>query len=69
MNRIRKKLNLDAIHRSGITGRGVNIAILDTGIYRHRDLSGNIVTGVSLREPGLYLLKYLITKEAVILPQ
>lgn len=43
MNRIRKKLNLDAIHRSGITGRGVNIAILDTGIYRHRDLSGNIV--------------------------
>lgn len=26
-------------------------------------------TGVSLREPGLYLLKYLITKEAVILPQ
>lgn len=48
MNKIRKALNIDSIHRTGITGRGINIAILDTGIYRHKDLSGNIIKFIDM---------------------
>lgn len=43
MNRIRKMLNIDEIHKRGYTGADIGIAILDTGIARHQDLSGRIV--------------------------
>lgn len=42
MNHIRKILDIDSIHRNGIKGSGVTVAILDTGMYLHRDLSGSI---------------------------
>lgn len=42
MNRVRNLLNIDRLHEQGITGKGVGIAILDTGVYAHTDLSGNI---------------------------
>lgn len=42
MNRVRNLLNIDRLHEQGITGKGVGIAILDTGVYSHTDLSGNI---------------------------
>lgn len=31
MDRVREKLHADAVYQSGITGRGVTVAILDTG--------------------------------------
>ncbi len=43
MNRIRNLLGIDKIHRSGITGSGVNVAVLDTGMYVHGDLRGRLV--------------------------
>lgn len=42
MNRIRKILDIDIIHRNGIDGSGITVAILDTGMYIHRDLRKNI---------------------------
>ena len=43
MNRIRKLLHIDDIHKSGYTGKNIGIAILDTGIVAHPDLTENIV--------------------------
>lgn len=43
MNRIRKLLNIDRIHKNGITGAGVNVAVLDTGMYMHNDLRENLI--------------------------
>lgn len=43
MNRVRKIVNIDYVHDMGITGKGVGIAILDTGISNHQDTYGNIV--------------------------
>ncbi|WP_164670799.1 S8 family peptidase [Virgibacillus doumboii] len=33
----------DQLKRTGLTGEGVNIAIIDTGIYPHQDLEGRII--------------------------
>lgn len=43
MNRVRNLLNIDRLHDQGITGKSVGIAVLDTGVYTHTDLAGNIV--------------------------
>ncbi|MCM1308661.1 MAG: S8 family peptidase [Butyrivibrio sp.] len=42
MNKIRSLLNIDKIHRNGITGSGVNVAVLDTGMYLHNDLKDSL---------------------------
>lgn len=43
MDRIRKKLNIDDIHRVGITGKNIGIAIIDTGMSAHFDLKDSII--------------------------
>lgn len=43
MDRIRKKLNIDDIHRAGITGKNIGIAIIDTGMSAHIDLKDSVV--------------------------
>ena len=43
MYNIRKKYSIDNLHVKGITGKGVCIAVLDTGIYPHKDFDGRIV--------------------------
>jgi len=40
MNRARQTVNADAAHTRGIFGRGVTIAVLDTGISPVADLAG-----------------------------
>lgn len=42
MNKIRTLLHIDKIHRNGISGAGVNVAVLDTGMYPHDDLRGGL---------------------------
>ena len=37
MKNVRKMLKIDEIHRKGILGEDIGIAILDTGIYMHDD--------------------------------
>lgn len=44
MNNVRKSLGIDRVHSAGITGKGINIAVIDTGILSsHRDLRNNII--------------------------
>ena len=43
MDRVREMLHADELHRRGVTGRGVNVAILDTGICAHPDFDRRIV--------------------------
>ena len=43
MDRVRAELNVDELHEKGIDGRGVNVAILDTGICMHPDFGRRIL--------------------------
>ena len=43
MNKIRKKYGIENLHQKGITGKDVCVAILDTGIYPHKDFDGRII--------------------------
>ena len=43
MHKITDLYNLNSFHRNGITGKGINTAVLDTGIAPHRDLISNII--------------------------
>jgi serine protease AprX len=41
--RIQKVVNSDDLWNEGVTGAGVNVALIDTGVYAHPDLAGRIV--------------------------
>lgn len=43
MEHVRAKLHANEVHRAGITGRGVTVAVLDSGICRHPDYADRIV--------------------------
>lgn len=40
---VRKKLNYDYASHNNITGKGVTIAVMDTGIYHHSDFDNRII--------------------------
>lgn len=43
MERILNFIHASEAYRQGIFGQGIGVAVLDTGIYPHRDLQGRIV--------------------------
>lgn len=43
MDQVRKKLRVDYAHRKGITGRGITVAVMDTGIAAHPDFDSRIL--------------------------
>ena len=42
MNRARVDLHCDQVYSMGITGRGIGVAVLDTGIFLHEDLKDRV---------------------------
>lgn len=42
LDRVRKILQIDRIHAQGITGKGIGVAVLDTGVFPHTDIAGRI---------------------------
>lgn len=42
MNRARSEIHCEEAYSMGITGRGIGVAVLDTGIYLHRDLKDRV---------------------------
>ncbi len=43
LNRVGSIVKVDYAHKRGITGKGIGIAILDTGIYPHNDFEKRII--------------------------
>lgn len=42
MNRARLSVNVENVHRRGILGQGIGVAVLDTGVYPHPDYKDRI---------------------------
>lgn len=42
MNQVRKRIGADVVFKHGYTGKGIGVAILDSGISNHPDFSGKI---------------------------
>lgn len=42
MNRVKQLVHAQNVYHQGYTGKNIRIAVLDTGVFRHRDLRGNI---------------------------
>lgn len=42
MNQARLEINCEEAYSQGITGEGVGVAVLDTGIYPHEDFEDRI---------------------------
>lgn len=43
MDRIRELLNTSYVHKRGFTGRGITVAVMDTGLYPHRDFRDRVL--------------------------
>lgn len=43
MKRVRQRLRINDLHKMGILGKGVTVAVLDTGISNHPDFDNRIV--------------------------
>lgn len=43
MERAKELVHAENVYRKGYTGKGVRIALLDTGVFTHRDLQCNII--------------------------
>ncbi len=43
MDRVKQIVNANRVYRLGYTGRGIRIALLDTGVYMHQDVRENII--------------------------
>ena len=52
MDRVRKQLHLDELYHMGLTGRDVNVCVLDTGLFMHRDFTGRVVEFIDFTERG-----------------
>lgn len=44
MDRVRKQLHMEAAYRLGLTGKNINVCVLDTGVFPHRDFDGRLLT-------------------------
>src|SRR5699024_11662834 len=42
VNQARKEIHCEECWREGYTGRGIGVAVLDTGIFPHEDFGGRI---------------------------
>jgi len=42
MERVKKVVHADRVYKQGYTGKGGRIALLDTGVFPHRDIAKNI---------------------------
>ncbi len=48
MDHVRAMLHADEIHKAGITGQGITVAVLDSGVCRHPDYADRIVGFVDM---------------------
>lgn len=42
MDRVRRQLHMEAAYRMGLTGKNINVCVLDTGVFPHQDFDGRL---------------------------
>ncbi len=43
MNRVKQMVHAQNVYKQGYTGKNIRISVLDTGVFLHRDLRGNVL--------------------------
>ena len=43
MERVKQVVHAEEVYKKGYTGNGIRIALLDTGVFQHENLDGNII--------------------------
>lgn len=43
MDRVKRLVNANLVYQKGYTGRGIRIALLDTGVYMHKELEQRVI--------------------------
>jgi serine protease AprX len=51
-------INATDLWATGLTGRGVGVALLDTGVYDHADLQGRVIASADLTSEGSFSDEY-----------
>ena len=57
MDRVRKQIHYEYIEKLGLTGKGVNVCVLDTGISSHIDFDHRIIEFVDLTKNPTYKIR------------
>ena len=52
MDRVKKQLHMGGVYQMGLTGRNVNVCILDTGIFPHVDFENRLLEFVDFTNGG-----------------
>lgn len=52
MDRVRKQLHIEWLYRNGLTGRNVNVCVLDTGIFPHVDFDNRLLEFIDFTNYG-----------------
>ena len=52
MDRVRRQLHIEWLHRNGLTGRNVNVCVLDTGIFPHMDFENRLLEFIDFTDYG-----------------
>lgn len=52
MDRVRKQLHMDAVYQLGVTGKNVNVCVLDTGVFLHKDFENRLLKFVDFTGRG-----------------
>ncbi len=42
VNRIKDQIHCERAYRMGLSGKGIGVAVLDTGIFLHRDFDSRV---------------------------
>lgn len=57
LDRVRKQIHYEYIEKLGLTGKGVNVCVLDTGISSHIDFDHRIIEFVDLTKNPTYKIR------------
>lgn len=52
MDRVRRQLHIEGLYGNGMTGRNVNVCVLDTGIFPHVDFGSRLLEFIDFTDHG-----------------
>jgi serine protease AprX len=57
MHRVRKLIHIDVAKDKGLSGKGIGVGVLDSGVFPHNDLKDRIVLYKDFTKESLHILK------------